>query len=417
MHGGKLAGSGRARPDRREVARPPVPAAARREACRAARPALALLAALVLAQPAAGQALQDTPARAALVVDLTSGATLLEKDADRQLPPASMSKLMTLYMVFEALEQGHLSLDDEFRTSAHASQMGGSKMFLREGELVSVENLLRGVIIQSGNDAAVALAEGLAGTEEAFAERMNHRAHEIGLTDAHFANATGWPDPQQHMSTRDLVTLATKIIEDFPEYYPIFAETEFTWDGVKQQNRNPLLSLGIGADGLKTGHTEEAGYGLVASAKRGQRRIAMALAGLDSTGARSHEGERLINWAFRAFETRRLYGKGEALAEAPVWIGSSRTVGLAPSRDVVITAPYGSIDRASMKIVYDGPVPAPIEAGQRIGRLEITVPDLPPFSVPLVATEAVGPGGFLTRVQAAATLLLGNVIPSGLIAG
>jgi D-alanyl-D-alanine carboxypeptidase (penicillin-binding protein 5/6) len=376
--------------------------------------ALALIAGLALGAPALGQTLQDTPARAALVVDLSSGATLLDKNADERLPPASMLKLMTLYMVFEALERGGLSLEDEFRTSPHAASMGGSKMFIREGELVSVKNLLRGVIIQSGNDAAVALAEGLAGTEEHFAERMNQRAAELGLTNSHFANATGWPHPDQYMSSRDLVHLATLIVEEFPEYYPMFAETDFTWDGVHQQNRNPLLSLGIGADGLKTGHTEEAGYGLVASAKRGERRIVMAIAGLGSSGERAREAERLINWAFTAFETRELYARGEALAQAPVWIGSTPTVGLAPARDVVITAPYGNIDRAALKIVYDGPVPAPIEAGDQIGRLEILVPDLPPVTVPLVATEAVAPGGFLTRVQAAAELLIGNVIPDGL---
>jgi D-alanyl-D-alanine carboxypeptidase (penicillin-binding protein 5/6) len=376
--------------------------------------ALALIAALALGAPAFAQTLQDTPARAALVVDLSSGATLLDKNADERLPPASMLKLMTLYMVFEALERGGLSLEDEFRTSPHAASMGGSKMFIREGELVSVESLLRGVIVQSGNDAAVALAEGLAGTEEHFAERMNQRAAELGLTNSHFANATGWPHPDQFMSSRDLVHLATLIIENFPDYYAMFAETDFTWDDVHQENRNPLLSLGIGADGLKTGHTEEAGYGLVGSAKRGDRRIVMAIAGLGSSGERAREAERLINWAFTAFETRELYAKGEALAEAPVWIGSATTVGLAPARDVVITAPYGNIDRAALKVVYDGPVPAPIEAGDRIGRLEILVPDLPPVTVPLVATEAVAPGGFLTRVQAAAELLLGNVIPDGL---
>lgn len=378
---------------------------------------LALIGALALGTPALAQNLQDTPARAALVLDLSSGAMLLEKNADEPLPPASMLKLMTLYMVFEALERGNLSLEDEFRTSAKAASMGGSKMFIREGELVSVENLLRGVIVQSGNDAAVALAEALAGTEEAFAERMNQRAAEIGLTNSRFGNATGWPHPDQHMSSRDLVHLAALIIEDFPRYYPMFAETEFTWDEVRQQNRNPLLSLGIGADGLKTGHTEEAGYGLVGSARRGDRRVVMAIAGLDSAGERAHEAERLINWAFRAFETRELFGRGEGIAKAPVWIGSAATVGLAPARDVVITAPFGSIDRAELKILYDGPVPAPIEAGDTIGQLQILVPDLPPVSVPLVATETVGPGGFLTRVQAAAELLLGNVIPAGLLRG
>ena len=367
--------------------------------------------------PASGPALQDTPARAALVVDVSSGATLFAKNAEEPLPPASMSKLMTLYMVFEALRQGHLHLDDEFRTSAKAASMGGSKMFIREGELVSVEDLLRGVIIQSGNDAAVALAEGMAGTEEAFAERMNRKAPEIGLTNSHFANSTGWPHPEQYMSTRDLVVLSELLIEEFPDLYPMFAETEFEWDGVKQNNRNPLLGLGVGADGLKTGHTEEAGYGLTASAKRGDRRIVMAIAGLDSQSQRAQESERLINWAFRAFETRKLFEQGQPLGEAPVWIGSRAKVGLAPARDVVLTAPLGSIDRAAMKIVYDGPVPAPIAAGQPVGRLEISVPDLAPFSVPLLATEAVGEGGFLSRIEGAARLLVSHVIPPNLLGG
>ena len=367
-----------------------------------------------LVGPALGQT-HDTPARAAMIVDLTSGATLLEKEADMPLPPASMSKLMTLYMAFEALDRGLISLDDQFRTSARAAAMGGSKMFIREGELVSVENLLRGIVVQSGNDAAVALAEALAGTEDAFAQRMNERAADLGLTNSHFANATGWPDPEQHMSMRDLVRLTTLLIEQFPQFYPMFAETEFTWDGVKQRNRNPLLGLGIGADGLKTGHTEEAGYGLVASAVRGDRRVVMAIAGLDGMSERSHEAERLINWAFRAFETRRLYAKGEGLVEAPVWIGAASRVTLAPERDVTVTAPYGNIDKAALKIRYDAPVEAPITQGQRIGSIEIAVPDLPPFSVPLVATAAVERGGFLTRVQAAAELLLGELIPADLI--
>jgi serine-type D-Ala-D-Ala carboxypeptidase (penicillin-binding protein 5/6) len=380
-----------------------------------------LAAALVLClagpalDPALGTALgqtHDTPARAAMLVDLSSGAILLEKEADMPYPPASMSKLMTLYMAFEALDKGLISMEDEFRTSARAAAMGGSKMFIREGELVSVENLLRGIIVQSGNDAAVALAEALAGTEDAFAERMNERAADVGLTHSHFRNATGWPDPEQYMSMRDLAHLAILLIEQFPQYYPMFAETEFTWEGIEQHNRNPLLGLGIGADGLKTGHTEEAGYGLVASAKRDDRRIVMAIAGLSGVSERSQEAERLINWAFRAFETRRLYAKGEGLVAAPVWIGAAPRVMLAPERDVIVTAPYGNIEKAALKIRYDAPVEAPIVAGQRIGSIEIAVPDLPPFSVPLVATAGVERGGFVTRVQAAAELLLGEIIPA-----
>ena len=354
---------------------------------------------------------QGTPARSALVVDLTSGAVLLEKDASRALPPASMSKLMTLNMVFEALDQGLISMSDKFRISQRASQMGGSKMFLREGELVSIQDLVRGVIVQSGNDAAVALAEALAGTEEAFAERMNQRAADLGLLNSSFANATGWPDPRQLMSARDLVTLAGRLITEFPQYYPMFAETVFTWDGIEQKNRNPLLSLGVGADGLKTGHTEEAGYGLAASAVRGKRRIVMVIAGLSSKSERRHEAERLINWAFRAFETRQLYAAGEGLIEAPVWIGSSASVTLAPERDITVTAPFGALDKASLKVRYAGPVPAPIAEGQQIGHVVISVPDLEPVKVPLVATHSVERGGFLTRVQAAGKLLVLNVVP------
>ena len=371
---------------------------------------LAALLAFGIAGAAHAQS-QGTPARAAIVIDVTSGAILLEKEADVPLPPASMSKLMTLYMVFEALDQGLISMGDTFRTSKRAASMGGSKMFIREGGLVSVENLVRGVIVQSGNDAAVALAEALAGTEEKFAERMTQRGKEIGLTNSLFANATGWPDPRQAMSVRDLATLSTHLIRKFPQFYPMFLEREFTWDNVTQQNRNPLLSLGVGADGLKTGHTEEAGYGLAASAKRGNRRLVMVITGLNSKSERRHEAERLINWGFRAFETRKLYSGGDALIEAPVWIGSNDTVTLTPERDVTVTAPFGTLDKAKLQIRYEGPVPAPVQVGQKIGHVEILVPDLPPVKVPLVAAHGVEVGGFLARIEAAGRLLLKNLIP------
>ncbi len=366
--------------------------------------------AMLATQPALSQS-QGTPARSAYVIDMNSGAVLLEKSADQAMPPASMSKLMTLYMVFEAMDQGLISLNDTFRTSKRASAMGGSKMFLREGGLVKVEDLVRGVIVQSGNDAAVALAEALAGTEEAFAERMTQRAADLGLENSTFANSTGWPHPRQLMSAKDLVKLATLLITEFPQYYPMFNEREFTWDGVAQKNRNPLLTLGVGADGLKTGHTEEAGYGLVASAMRGKRRIVMVISGLNSKGERRHEAERLINWAFRAFETRRLYAAGEGIVDAPVWIGSSATVTLAPERDILVTAPFGAVDKTELRIRYEGPVPAPIAEGQRIGHVEVTVPDLPPVKVPLIAKHGVETGGFLTRMQAAGQLLLQPLFP------
>ncbi|MEL6475947.1 MAG: D-alanyl-D-alanine carboxypeptidase family protein [Pseudomonadota bacterium] len=370
----------------------------------------AFCAVLALQMPAEAQ--QSTPARAAMIVDLTSGAVLLEKNVDAPLPPASMSKLMTLNMVFEALDSGQLALADRFRTSERASQMRGSKMFLRAGEVVSVENLLRGVIVQSGNDAAVALAEAMAGTEEAFSARMTERAHELGLTTSTFSNATGWPDPEQRMSVRDIANLSIRLITEFPDHYAYFSETEFTWDGITQSNRNPLLKLGIGSDGLKTGHTEEAGYGLAASAKRGDRRIVVVVTGLESAAQRKQEAERLVNWAFRAFESRALYRAGEPLATADVWIGSSATVPLVPEHDVTVLAPNGRLDEAKLAIKYRGPVTAPIAAGARLGEIEMSAPQMPPVTIPLVASHAVAEGGFLARLEAAATLMIERILPS-----
>jgi len=370
---------------------------------------LVIAGALVISYPAAAQ-MQTTPARAAIVIDMTSGAVLLDKNADQPLPPASMSKLMTLDVVFEQLESGRLHLEDTFRTSAKAASMGGSKMFTREGEVVSVENLLRGVIVQSGNDAAVALAEAISGTEEAFAQLMNQRAQAMGLTASHFTNATGWPDPEHYMSPHDLARLAERIITHYPQLYELFSEKEFTWAGITQHNRNPLLDAGIGADGLKTGHTEEAGYGLVASAKRGDRRILLVVNGLDSVEQRGQEAERLINWAFRAFETRKLYSAGEPVAEATVWIGARERVALAPANDVIVTVPFGALDQAEITAHFSEPIAAPVEAGAELGRLDVAMPDIKPLSVPLVAVGAVERGGISTRFEAAAGLLLQRLL-------
>jgi D-alanyl-D-alanine carboxypeptidase (penicillin-binding protein 5/6) len=336
---------------------------------------------------------------------MNSGAVLLEKEADVPIPPASMSKLMTLEVVFEALESGRLSLEDTFRISERAAAMAGSKMFIRSGEVVSVENLVRGVIVQSGNDAAVALGEAISGTEEAFAALMNQRAAEIGLSNSHFANATGWPDPQHRMSPRDLATLAGWIITRYPQHYPLFAETKFTWADIVQNNRNPLLGTGIGVDGLKTGHTEEAGYGLAASAQRDGRRILLVATGLESAQQRSQEAERLINWAFRAFETKRLFIAGEPVAEAEVWIGAAERVALAPARDLIVTVPAGALEKAEITAHFTEPVKAPVEAGVELGRLEVALPGVSPVSVPLVAAHAVERGGITTRLEAAARSL------------
>jgi D-alanyl-D-alanine carboxypeptidase (penicillin-binding protein 5/6) len=355
---------------------------------------------------------QSTPARAAILVDLASDAVLFEKNADTPLPPASMSKLMTLDVVFEALESGRLSLDDETRVSAAAASLGGSSMFLREGEVVSIEDLLRGVIVQSGNDASVALAEELAGTEAAFADHLNERGKAIGLETSHFENATGWPHPDHVMSARDLARVAERLVEAFPQYYPMFAEEEFGFDGrvpANRFNRNPLLGIGIGADGLKTGHTEEAGYGLVASAKRGNRRVVLVVTGLETAAQRKQEAERLINWAFRAFETRRLYEAGEPVLEAETWIGMAETVGLAPARDVIVTVPFGTRGASRVSARYDAPVEAPVEAGAELGTLIVEVDDMAPVEVPLVAAEDVARGGFRARLEAALVRLTGRV--------
>ena len=366
------------------------------------RAAAALLAICI----ASGAHALETRARAALMIDMQTDAVLLDKDADARIPPASMSKLMTLNMVFEALEAGRLSPDDEFRVSAQAFAMGGSTMFLREGERVKVRDLLRGVIVQSGNDASVVLAEGLAGAEDAFARIMTERAAELGMKDSHFANATGWPDPDQYMSARDLVLLARRIIEQFPEQYALFAEETFEWDGVKQRNRNPLLTLGIGADGLKTGHTEEAGYGLVGSAKRGDRRIVFMIGGLDSAQARAEEAERLANWAFRQFTNETLYAKGQILGVAEVWIGAAPQVTLTVAEDVIVTLPVGARKQIDARVTWDGPIEAPIAAGQRIATLTIRAPEADPIEIPVVAAEDVARGGYLTRLSAAARLLI-----------
>jgi len=350
----------------------------------------------------------DTAARSAMVVDMSSGAVLLEKNVDAPLPPASMSKLMTLNMVFEALQQGRLSLDEKFRVSVKAWKMGGSKMFVREGDRIRIEDLIRGVIIHSGNDACVVLAEGLAGSEDAFAKRMTDRALELGMKNSTFANATGWPHPNHRMSARDLIFLSQRMIEEFPEYYHYFAETDFTWDKVKQNNRNPLLYLDIGADGLKTGHTEEAGYGLVGSAIRGDRRIAFIISGLDSSKSRSVESERLTTWAFREFKTGKIANAGQIVGEAEVWIGDADTVPLAPKDDVIATAPFGELDKMKVTVRYDGPIEAPIALGQPIAELIVERPGLPAVSTPLVAAAAVERGGLISRVTAALTTLIAS---------
>ena len=367
-----------------------------------------ILAALLLALAAPAHAF-ETEARAAYVVDLTHDTVLMDKDADQPLPPASMSKLMTLYMLFEALEDGRVELDTRFAVSPQARAMGGSTMFLNERDRPTVEELIRGIVVQSGNDATVVVAEGLAGTEAAFAQQMNERGADIGLRDSTFVNASGWPHPDHRMSTRDLAVLAERLIEDFPEEYAYFAEEEYDFDGRAPDNRfnrNPLLRLGIGADGLKTGHTEAAGYGLVGSAEQSGRRIVFVVTGLDSTAARSQESERIVAWAFRQFVEREVVEGGTRLATAPVWMGTQTSVGLVAPEDVDLLLSATARDETEATVVYDTPLEAPIEEGQQIGHLVVERADLPPARIPLVAERPVPRGGFVPRVTTAARVLI-----------
>lgn len=361
---------------------------------------------IVLAGAAFPAAAIETSAREAILVDVATGAVLLNKNADERMPPASMSKIMTVYMVFSRLRDGRLSMDDELLVSEKAWRKGGSKMFVEVGKQVRVEDLLRGVIIQSGNDACIVLAEGLSGSEEAFAREMNEAAQELGLTGSNFANSTGWPDPQHWMTARDLAILAQHLIEEFPEHYHLYSEMEFTWHGIRQTNRNPLLYRNVGADGLKTGHTEEAGYGLTASAVQGDRRLILVVTGLDSVRARAEESERLLAWGFREFENYKLLTAGETISEAAVWLGAEETVPLTAEQDIVVTLPRSSRGDMKVTLAYDAPVAAPIKAGETIAKLVVTAPEAEPVIVPLIAAEDVEKLGALGQVAAAAKYLI-----------
>ena len=368
----------------------------------------ALMAAALAFGPAAARAEVtpfETSATAAILIDHGSGAVLFSKDADVSIPPASMSKLMTAYLVFDSLKSGRLSMDDRLRVSEKAWRMGGSKMFVKVNDAIPVGDLLRGVIIQSGNDACIVLAEAIAGSEEAFALRMTAKARELGMTQSTFMNATGWPHPEHRMSARDLGIVAERILTDFPEYYHIYSEREFTWEGIRQANRNPLLGATPGADGLKTGHTEEAGYGLVGSAERDGRRLTLVVSGLVSERQRAQEAERLLNWGFREFETFTVGHPGLKVGEAEVWIGEQPKVSLVVENPLTISAPTGAREQVQAQIVYNGPAPAPILRGQRLGSLRVSAPGVDPIDIPLVAGEDVAKGGFGVKFKAGASTM------------
>lgn len=362
---------------------------------------LKVAALIALAAPA--QAF-DTNATSAWVYDVQTGTVLMEKDADKPIPPASMSKLMTLYMLFEALDEGRVQMDTQLPVSSRARAMGGSTMFLNELDRPTVEQLIKGIIVLSGNDACVVVAEGLAGTEDAFARQMTERGKQIGLENSTFKNSNGWPAPEHRMTTHDLGTVARLLIEKFPEYYEYFGMTEFQYEDrapSNRYNRNPLLKLNIGADGLKTGHTQEAGYGLVGSAVQDGRRVIFVISGLDTERARAEESERIVNWAFRQFTMQSLVPAGETVVNAPVWLGTEGSVGLTTEKGVNVLVPAGAQDQVKVEVVYDSPLPAPITKGQQVGQLVVTIPGTRDTVTPLVATQDVPEAGFMGRMKGA----------------
>jgi D-alanyl-D-alanine carboxypeptidase (penicillin-binding protein 5/6) len=341
----------------------------------------------------------DVAARYGIIVDHNTGATILNKGADESMVPSSMTKLMTAYIVYGMLKSGRLTLTEELPVSERAWRMGGSKMFVPLGASVKVEDLVRGMIVQSGNDACIVLAEAIAGSEEQFVELMNQKAKELGLTKSVFRNCTGWPDPEHRMSCRDIATLAHRIILDFPEYYHYDSEKSFKYNNIEQGNRNPLVQKGL-ADGLKTGHTDEGGYGECASALRNGRRVILVLNGMASMKQRSEESERLLEWSFREFENVTLFTAGDVIDRVPVWLGDKPNVPLVGGKDLQVTMPRQWQTRAKIVVRYDSPIRAPVARGTTLGNLVISGAGVPDMQVPLLAGTDISRLGLPGRAMA-----------------
>jgi D-alanyl-D-alanine carboxypeptidase (penicillin-binding protein 5/6) len=312
----------------------------------------------------------ETKADSAIILDVNSNTILFEKNADIQQGPASMSKLMLIYMVFERLQNRTLTMDQEFLVSKKAWKYGGSKMFVNIGDMVTVENLLKGVVVQSGNDACIVLAEGLSGTEDNMVDEMNEKAHEIGLINSYFQNATGWPHENHYMSLKDIAYLSELIIESFPEYYYLFALNEFTYNNIQQFNRNKLISIN-GYDGLKTGRTSQSGYGIAASVIRNDRRIVSVVNGLNSDQERINETKKLVNWSFREFTNYNLYEEEDPIHFAKVWLGKESFVPLILNEGLNVTIKKKNLDKFKIKLVYDAPILSPIKKGDKLAELKL----------------------------------------------
>ncbi len=353
-----------------------------------------LMAMLGAAPPAAAQEEFTSKALQAILLDARTGRVLFAKDADTTVPPASMSKLMTMIMVFEALKAGTLTLDQTFTVSEDAwrrggAMSGGSTMYAEVKSSIRLEDLIKGAVVQSANDACIVIAEAIAGGEPAFAQRMTARARELGAVNATFRNATGLPDPEHRMSVRDLSVLARHIITRFPDYYAYYSLPEFTWNDITQQNRNPLLKDYPGADGMKTGYTKEAGYGLVGSAERDGRRLIMVIAGLKSINERRQEAQALLDWGFRQFRSVDVYAKGDRVGQARVWGGTQRSVPLLAAQSVRVALTAQEQELAEVKLAYNGPLMAPVEAGKEVGKVRFIVDGITVADVPVVTASPV----------------------------
>lgn len=348
----------------------------------------------------------ETNAREAFIMDFDTGTVLLDKEGDTLTEPASMTKMMTVHMLFKHIKDGSVSMDDTFHVSEKAWRKGGSKMFVEVNSDVSVSDLLHGIIVQSGNDAAIVVAEGLAGTEDAFATEMTEEARNIGMTKSVFKNATGWPAEGHLVTVHDLATLARDTIRDFPELYKLYSVKEFTYNGIRQPNRNPLLGTSAGVDGLKTGHTETAGYGLTASAERDGRRLILVVNGLGSVRERRTESQKLLDWGFREFDNYDLFAKDETVGSANVWLGAETKVDLVSDKDVLLTLPRSARNDMKVSVVYEGPIPAPITKGAQVASLKVEMADQETREFPLYAAHDVGRLGFIGRIGAAIKYLL-----------
>jgi D-alanyl-D-alanine carboxypeptidase (penicillin-binding protein 5/6) len=379
------------------------------------RAVLAFTALLLAALPWSGVCAQgyETRAKQAILVDVETGTVLFEKDGDARMPPASMAKLMTMAVVFGALRDGSLKLDQEFVVSEAAWRQGGAPsrgttMFAALGSSIRVDDLIRGVIVQSANDGCIILAEGLAGTQEAFAQLMNKEAERLGLGNSHFTNPTGYVDPAQYTSARDLAKLAAYLIREYPEYYRIYSEPEFTWNKIRQLNRNPLLAMNVGADGLTTGSTDEFGFGLAGSTMRNGQRLILVINGVEKDKLRNEEARKLIEWGYNEFERVRLFDQGEVVAEARVFGGAETRVGLVSKQPLELLLPIGSRDVLKAEVVYQGPLPAPVEAGREVGVIKVTTSEGMTMQAPVYTAADVAVGGLQRRaLDGIEELLLG----------